>query len=475
MLLTICCSLSTLSAQWEPDRKLSTTDSAATLNENMARCVVACADTIHVIWCDKQNNGSAVYYKRSSDRGSTWSPDERLSGNPAYSDFPTLAVSGTNVHLAFRDQRTGRYCSYYKCSTDGGRNWEPDVFISDSSLYNWWPAIASVDPMVYVALNLDTVNSEVYFRRSTDNGETWDTMQRISNAPLRSEDPCIAASDSNVHLVWNEFRHGGNGHSEVYYRRSSDQGVTWGPETRLTYDTAMSYSPTVYPRGSNVDVAWEDNRDGNFEIYHKRSTDYGLTWGPDERLTTDSAVSVYPSIVTDGANIHIVWFSLSGGAGIFYLHSGDGGASWDSIDTLVGGVSSPVAPFIDIAGSTLHVIWKDMRDGHGAIYYKRNPTGNVGTEESPKPKAPSHKPAATIVRGVLFLEGDRPRTGTEGTVPEWGLSPEPVLLDATGRKVLNLKSGANDVSHLSPGIYFVREAQAASPPLQTVRKVVIAR
>jgi DNA-binding beta-propeller fold protein YncE len=42
------------------------------------------------------------------------------------------------------------------------------------------------------------------------------------------------------------------------------------------------------------------------------------------------------------------------------------------------------------------------------------------------------------------------------------------LLDITGRVVLALRSGLNDVSRLSPGVYFVREAQA-------VRKVVITR
>jgi hypothetical protein len=451
-------------AQWEPDMKLSTTDSAATLNENMARCLVCCGDTVHVVWYDTQNNGSAIYYKRSSDEGTTWGPDTRLSGTPGTADFPTLAVSGTNVHLAFRDQRTGRYGSYYERSLDGGRTWEPDVFISDSLLFNWWPAIAAVGPMVYVVLNLDTVNSEVYFRRSTDNGETWDTIQRISNAPLRSEDPCIAASDSNVHIVWNEFRHGGNGHSEVYYRRSSDQGVTWGPETRLTYDTAMSYSPTAYPSGSNVDVAWEDNRDGNFEIYHKRSTDYGLTWGPDERLTTDSATSAYPSVVVDGANIHLVWFGLSGGPGIFYLHSSDGGVTWDPIDTLVGGATAPAAPFIDFAGSTLHVIWKDMRDGHGAIYYKRNMTGNVGVAETMDDGRGTMNAGPTIVRGVLFLNGDCPRTGTV---------PKVALLDITGRAVMALRSGPNNVRHLAPGVYFLRSAESGGRT--AVSKVILAR
>jgi len=457
-LFAVGCLLSAASANWEPDRKLSANDSAATLNENMARCIVTCADTVHVVWCDAKNNGSAIYYKRSSDQGATWEDDTRLSGSPAYSAFPTLAVSGTYVHLAFRDQRTGRYLSYYKRSTDGGRNWGQDVFVSDSTMFNWWPAVAAVDSMVYLVLNMDTVNSDVYFRRSTDNGETWDSIQRISNAPLRSEDPCIAASDSFVHIVWNEFRHGGNGHSEVYFRRSTDRGATWGPETRLTFDTAMSYSPTVYPRGSNVDVAWEDNRDGNFEIYHKRSTDCGESWSPDERLTHDSAVSVYPSIVTDGASIHVVWFTLGSDTGIFYLHSTDGGASWDSVFTLVNDSFSVATPFVDFSGSILHVIWKDTRDGHGAIYYKRNPSGNVGPAESRAPQASRFGRATTIVRGVLLREDSQ----GAGSNPGW-------LLDVSGRRLLPLRPGANDVSRLASGVYFVRAAPSA------VAKVVLIR
>ena len=68
-----------------------------------------------------------------------------------------------------------------------------------------------------------------------------------------------------------------------------------------------------------------------------------------------------------------------------------------------------------------------------------------------------------IVRGVLRL-GDRG--------PETGDRVE--LLDISGRKVLDLRPGANDVSHLAPGVYFVsEEPQAASRKPQAVRKVVL--
>ncbi|MBM3332908.1 hypothetical protein FJY68_13845 [candidate division WOR-3 bacterium] len=51
-----------------------------------------------------------------------------------------------------------------------------------------------------------------------------------------------------------------------------------------------------------------------------------------------------------------------------------------------------------------------------------------------------------------------------------------VLLAATGRKVLNLKPGENDISHLVPGVYFLRGSMTEDGrPGASVRKVVVTR
>lgn len=76
-------------------------------------------------------------------------------------------------------------------------------------------------------------------------------------------------------------------------------------------------------------------------------------------------------------------------------------------------------------------------------------------EEEPEPAGSGVIPA--IVRGVLYLPE---RTGAAG---------KPVLVDITGRRVLELVSGANDVRGLAPGVYFIRTAGGVN------RKVVIAR
>lgn len=84
----------------------------------------------------------------------------------------------------------------------------------------------------------------------------------------------------------------------------------------------------------------------------------------------------------------------------------------------------------------------------------------VGIEERPLGPICATEPP-TIIRGVLFLpeaSDHRPQSSS--------------LLDISGRKVLDLGPGPNDVSHLAPGVYFVREA-GAQVHAQVVRKVVL--
>ncbi|MCX6843439.1 MAG: YncE family protein [candidate division WOR-3 bacterium] len=108
-------------------------------------------------------------------------------------------------------------------------------------------------------------------------------------------------------------------------------------------------------------------------------------------------------------------------------------------------------------------------DGHAVIVLKDSAVAGLAGEPAPV----LSRSMATIVRGVLVL-GDCPRTGTvPKTVPRDRV-PKPALLDISGRKVLDLHPDANDVRHLAPGVYFIREAQAQAQA-QTIRKVVVTR
>jgi len=100
---------------------------------------------------------------------------------------------------------------------------------------------------------------------------------------------------------------------------------------------------------------------------------------------------------------------------------------------------------------------------------------SVGLEELGATGAP-RKVGATLVRGVLFLDenGDCPASNSMRCSE--GLSPFSALLDISGRKVMELQPGANDVSGLASGVYFVRSGPSAAsrePLAVSVRKVII--
>jgi len=73
---------------------------------------------------------------------------------------------------------------------------------------------------------------------------------------------------------------------------------------------------------------------------------------------------------------------------------------------------------------------------------------------------------ATIAHGMLVLPG----------VTGDGRTANSELLDISGRNVLDLLPGPNDVRHLALGVYFVRqEPQASSHKQRAVSKIVITR
>ena len=84
---------------------------------------------------------------------------------------------------------------------------------------------------------------------------------------------CIASSGDTVHVVWYDTRDGAS--PEIYYKRSIDGGINWGADTRITNNIYYSSNPSVAVSGSVVHIVWEDNRDGNYEIYNKRGGELG--------------------------------------------------------------------------------------------------------------------------------------------------------------------------------------------------------
>ena len=90
-----------------------------------------------------------------------------------------------------------------------------------------------------------------------------------------------------------------------------------------------------------------------------------------------------------------------------------------------------------------------------------------GVEETPNAEVRATKSGPTVVRDILYLPL---ASGVERRASS-------VLLDAGGRKVLDLKPGANDVRALASGVYFVRQQDSRGQGFDDSRvaKVIVTR
>ncbi|MCX6286780.1 MAG: T9SS type A sorting domain-containing protein [Bacteroidetes bacterium] len=444
-------------AQWSPRVKLSPGSIAAGLNENMGPCLVACGDTLNVVWSDIRTQGSAIYYAHSSDRGLNWSNPVPLTDTTGSASFPAIAISGSTVHLVWFDSPN----AWYKRSVDGGANWNPAVLLDGSSTF--WPGIAASDSVITVALNIDvsTSNSEIFLIQSVNSGVSWGPEVRFTSADGRSEDPAIRAQGSQIHMVWNDKR---NGNMQTYYARSLDYGHTWDQNMSLINGGAMSYCPMVSLNGTYVDVPCGDTRSGNYDIWLKQSSDSGTSWNPEKQLTTDPLTEAYPYLVRDSMRLHLVFIRWNSGA--MYMKSLDGGASWDDPVLLGHGGQ----PFIAFTGCVLHTIWPDS----GSIWYSRNPTGNCGSGTSVQEEQSSHSRGLNLnIQPNVFSEKTRIVFTLTGNGPVMI-----TIYDLRGNEVAVIPEqgnrGLNQVSFnasgFPPGIYFCR--LNASGATQTAKLVI---
>ena len=358
-------------ADWSTAKRLTWTSGAS---ESPAIAIDS-SDKLQVVWFDYAPGNWEIYYKRSTDGGATWSAVKRLTWTSGDSFAPAVAVDSSNsIHVVWYDNTPGHYEIYYRRSPDGGTTWGTVKRLTWTSGDSIFPAIAiDGNGTIHVVWDANTSETdEIYYRKSPNGGTTWSTAQRLTWTSGSSTTPAIAVDSGNtIQVVWGDDT---SGNPEFYYKKSADGGAAWSPAQRLTWTSGKSYDAAItIDSGGALLVVWSDDTPGNYEIYYKRSTDGGITWGAAKKLTSTSLESILPAIAIDSSNaIHVVWEDYTpGNPELYYKRSADGGATWSALQRLTwtSGDSASPAIAIDSSGA-IHVVWQDFTPGNYEIYYK---------------------------------------------------------------------------------------------------------
>jgi len=97
----------------------------------------------------------------------------------------------------------------------------------------------------------------------------WTPMKRLTWTSGTSHGPAVAIdSFGHLHLVWTEDF---SDKEEIFHKKSTDGGVTWTAWQRISWTPLDSGWPAIAAdQSSNLHVFWQDDTPGNREIYYRK-------------------------------------------------------------------------------------------------------------------------------------------------------------------------------------------------------------
>ena len=111
-----------------------------------------------------------------------------LSNTDGSSSIPSIAESGNNVYVVWRDNTPGSYDILYRRSTDGGASFGSTVNLSNNDGHSDLPAIATSGSNVYVVWFDNTPgNFEIFLRKSVNTGDTFGSTVNYSHIVLETQ------------------------------------------------------------------------------------------------------------------------------------------------------------------------------------------------------------------------------------------------------------------------------------------------
>ena len=309
-----------------------------------------------------QQDVNNLYLSRSTDLGDTWDTTIAHQGGAAVEftevngakkiggehfslvrmgidqNNPNFVYIGARLGIADRTPPYGLFGNVslravVVASEDGGKTWGPMIDLlkdlpraqyagsrlpamsvgNDGTVYAFHrERTAPQDPAnpatATSPAGFPGAGGRLFLSTSKDHGRTW-----VTKSIDESGVPCTActtdpetgynAKTGELYVVYGQ-RDNANSETNVWIKRSTDGGNTFGPAIRVNHDTTPrdhQYPQISVAPNGRVDVAWTDWRNDTqfnpagtrsnevfFDIYYSYSNDGGKTWADDIRMSDRS-------------------------------------------------------------------------------------------------------------------------------------------------------------------------------------------
>ena len=211
-----------------------------------------------------------------------------------------------------------------------------------------------------------TGNRDIYIGKLAAGADSFGDSVQITNNDADQCNPTIAIDSADkLYVAWQDSR---NGEWDIYVSTSTD-GISFSAERKITDPNSDQINPAMAIDSTNkVYIVWENDRNSNKDIYIASSNNSFVNYATSQ-ITSNASEQTTPAIAVDSDNtVYVVWTDARGGTNDIYGAASNN--SWTNA-AIVNNVSNQSNPAIatESAGSILHLLWVDDTAGDNDIYY----------------------------------------------------------------------------------------------------------
>ncbi|UCF93496.1 MAG: DUF4214 domain-containing protein [Desulfobacterales bacterium] len=225
---------------------------------------------------------------------------------------------------------------------------------------------------------------------------TTDGVQICSVSDRRSPSTITSDGVGGAIITWDDDR---NGNYDIYAQRiAADGSVLWVTDGVAACTAPNNqYEPMIASDGaSGAIITWGDFRDRNWDIYAQRiAADGSFLWTTNGvAICTTTDAQHYPKITSDGAGGAIItWDDFRDGNWDIYAQriGAGGGVLWsaDGVAISTDGNRQQYPVIISSGGGGAIVAWDDSRRGNYGIYAQGiYPDGSLSSIQNPVSSSP---------------------------------------------------------------------------------------
>ena len=284
---------------WAPEKPICTCSGVAGQYDPVLATTASGA--VYATWM----NSNTIAFSKSTDHGATWSTPLKVSGK-SWADKPWIGVSanGIDVYIAYESrsvlQLTSSHNGGSTFSTPISVNTDTSVYRYPNGfvvLPNGTAVLADSKYNGGSAKTAGPVDIEVW--RTTNGGTTWTKVvvdgSLFTGVNFETSSTTTIAADGAGALVLEYSGAVGQGAvTRLFTRRSTDGGVTWSARTEVGTATANGSFPAIAAKGAgDFRLTYMDNSTGAWNVWYRASTDGGVTWSAPLRISDATSGTPY--------------------------------------------------------------------------------------------------------------------------------------------------------------------------------------